>query len=660
MSNEAETLSRPSILAPAGNKASFLAALAAGADAVYCGLKQFSARMEAKNFSVEELVPLTRLAHDKGIKVHVALNSLLKPGDLDKAGRLLEQLKRWVKPDALIIQDLSLVQLARQTGFSGKLHLSTLSHVSFASALKLVRKNIKVDRVVVPRELSIDEIKDLAVACPEGLDLEVFIHGALCYGVSGRCYWSSYFGGKSGLRGRCVQPCRRVYAQNKQSKRFFSCQDLSLDVLVKVLLSIPKVHAWKIEGRKKGPHYVFYTVKAYQTLRDHGSDPKMKKVALQLLSRALGRTGTHYNFLPQRPQNPVKLDIQTGSGLLVGTVKGANQKPYLIPREELLPGDVLRLGYEDESWHGINRVGKYVPKRGRFFLKPTSKKRLAKGVPVFLTDRLEKPLEDMLSKLEGDLIKTPGLKIPPSAFNARLPKRSRKRVTVFDLHVHRKPGKAKSRDRTGLWLPIKSQKGFSRNFVTELWWWLPPVIWPESEKKIKADIDFVLKNGGRNFVLNAPWQIALFSVKKGLNIWAGPFCNTANVLAISTLASMGFKGVIVSPELGRDDYFLLPKQSPLPLGIVISGNWPLCVSRTFSENLKTDKPFTSPKGEKTWASKFGSDYWIYPNWILDIRSKQDKLEKAGYCLFVHLVEPLPKDVRLKKRPGLWNWELGVL
>jgi putative protease len=660
MNNEAETISRPSILAPAGNKASFLAALAAGADAVYCGLKQFSARMEAKNFSVEELVPLTRLAHDKGIKVYVALNSLLKPGDLDRAGRLLEQLKRWVKPDALIIQDLSLVQLARQTGFSGRLHLSTLSHVSFASALKLVRKNIKIDRVVVPRELSIDEIKDLALACPEGLDLEIFIHGALCYGVSGRCYWSSYFGGKSGLRGRCVQPCRRIYAQNEQNKRFFSCQDLSLDVLVKVLLPIPKVRAWKIEGRKKGPHYVFYTVKAYQTLRDHGNDPKMKKMALQLLSLSLGRTGTHYNFLPQRPQNPVKLDIQTGSGLLVGTVKGANQKPYLIPREELLPGDVLRLGYEDESWHGINRVGKYVPKRGRFFLKPTSKRRLTKGVPVFLTDRLEKPLEDMLSKLEGDLIKTPGLKISPSAFDARLPKRSRKRATVFDLYVYRKPVKATPRGRTGLWLPIKSQKGFSRNFVTGLWWWLPPVIWPEEEKKIKADIDFVLKNGGRNFVLNSPWQISLFSIKTGLNIWAGPFCNISNVLAISSLSSMGFKGVIVSPELGRDDYFLLSKQSPLPLGIVISGNWPLCVSRTFSENLETDRPFTSPKGEIAWASKFGSDYWIYPNWIFDIRSKQDKLEKAGYCLFVHLVEPLPKDVRLKKRPGLWNWELGIL
>jgi putative protease len=659
MSDETETFAPPFILAPAGNKASFLAALAAGADAVYCGLKQFSARMEAPNFSIEELAPLTRLAHDKGTKVYVALNSLLKADDLSKAGRLLEQLNRWVKPDALIIQDLSLIQLARQTGFEGRLHLSTLSNVSFAAALKLVKKNLGIDRIVLPRELNIDEIKVMALACPKGLDLEVFVHGALCYGVSGRCYWSSYLGGKSGLRGRCVQPCRRVYTQKEQSKRFFSCQDLSLDVLVKVLLAVPKVRIWKIEGRKKGPHYVFYTVKAYQILRDQGNDPKMKRQAQQLLALALGRTGTHYNFLPQRPQNPVSLDSQTGSGLLVGRIKGTQQKPFLTPKEELFPGDVLRLGYEDEAWHGINRIGKYVPKGGRFFLKPFSKRGPTKGTPVFLIDRKERALEKMLSKLEDELTQTTGLKIPPSVFNASLPKRSRKRVTAFDLHVYRRLGGAKSRGRTGLWLPLQARKRLPKGLGPRLWCWLPPVIWPEEEAQLKELVDLVLKKGARNFVLNAPWQRALFPIPKRLNLWAGPFCNIANTLAIKTLASLDFKGVIVSPELGRQDYFLLPKQSPLPLGIVISGNWPLCVSRSLSENIKTDKPLISPKGEEAWVRKYGSDYWVYPNWILDIRAQQETLEKAGYSMFVHLVEPLPKGVKLKKRPGLWNWNLDL-
>ncbi|MDP3285288.1 MAG: peptidase U32 family protein, partial [Desulfobacterales bacterium] len=161
--------------------------------------------MEAKNFTVEELAPLTQLAHEKDVGVFVAINSLLKQEDLSSAGNLVKQLEKLVKPDGLIIQDLALIDLVKQTGFSGELHISTLANVSFPSALKLVKEKLGVNRVVIPRELSIDEIKALAAACPENLSLEVFVHGALCYGVSGRCYWSSYFGGKSGLRGRCVQ-----------------------------------------------------------------------------------------------------------------------------------------------------------------------------------------------------------------------------------------------------------------------------------------------------------------------------------------------------------------------------------------------------------------------------------------------------------------------
>ncbi|MBW1754298.1 MAG: U32 family peptidase, partial [Deltaproteobacteria bacterium] len=514
---------------------------------------------------------------------------------------------------------------------------STLANGSVSQALKLVRKKLGVDRIVIPRELSIDEIKTMALACPKGLDLEVFIHGALCYSVSGRCYWSSYLGGKSGLRGRCVQPCRRLYTQDRQTEKFFSCQDLSVDVLVKILLSIPQVRAWKIEGRKKGPHYV-----------------------LQLLAGALGRVGTHYNFLPQRPQSPVKVEVQTGSGLLVGNIKGTKEKPFIIAREELLSGDTLRIGYEDEQWHGKSKVRRFVPKKGRLFLKSLSKKRPAKGTPVFLTDRRDKTLENMLTVLEGELNKIPKPRVDASNFRARLPQRSGKRSLAFDLKVYRKIGNKRLRGRTGIWLPIKNPAKMPGSIVSKLWWWLPPVIWPEDETKIKGVVDFVLKKGGRNFVLNTPWQIALFTRAKSLNLWAGPFCNIANPLAVDSLVSLGFNGVIVSPELGREDYLLLPKHSPLPIGIVIAGNWPLCVSRPLAENMKTGQSFTSPKGEQAWVRQYGSDYWMFPNWELDIKAKQDLLMKAGYSLFVHLIEPLPKGVKLKKRPGLWNWNLNLL
>jgi len=122
---------------------------------------------------------------------------------------------------------------------------------------------------------------------------------------------------------------------------------------------------------------------------------------------------------------------------------------------------------------------------------------------------------------------------------------------------------------------------------------------------------------------------------------------------------MGFGGVIVSPELGSEDYQYLPQNSPLPLGIVIAGNWPLCISRVLADNLKPQVAFASPRGEESWAQKYGSNYWVYPNWRLDLSAHRKTLEKAGYCLFVDIDNPLPPQVSLKKRPGLWNWNVGL-
>ena len=154
--------SPPEILAPAGGKKAFLAALAAGADAVYCGLKSFSARMAAENFTLDELARLSNLAHDRGVKVYVPFNTLVKSDELAEAGRIMDALNRWVRPDALIVQDLALVSLARQTSFTGEIHLSTLANVTFPDALEMVRRFPQVKRVVLPRELNIDEVKAMS------------------------------------------------------------------------------------------------------------------------------------------------------------------------------------------------------------------------------------------------------------------------------------------------------------------------------------------------------------------------------------------------------------------------------------------------------------------------------------------------------------------
>lgn len=653
-----ENKQKPAILAPAGNKEAFMAAIAAGADAVYCGLKQFSARKEAKNFALEELNRLTRFAHEKGVGVYIAINALLKTGEIQKAALLVAQLEKYVKPDALIIQDLSLVQIARSAGFSGEIHLSTLANVSFPSALKMADQKMGIHRVVVPRELNIDEIKMMAASCSPNLQLEVFVHGALCYGVSGRCYWSSFLGGKSGLKGECVQPCRRQYAQKDQSAKFFSCRDLSLDVLVKVLLNIKEIAAWKIEGRKKGPHYVYYTTQAYKLLRDEAGDPQTKKTAVQLLERALGRPGTHFFFLPQRPYNPVEIQGQTGSGLLIGKITGEQSAVLLKPLEALLPGDLLRIGYESEPWHQVIKVRQSVPKRGRLVIKIEKNKKPLFGTPVFLIDRREKELQKFLTEAETIVGVPAGNDVPEIPIHLPSPDVYRKNLPSTEFQVHRtvparKPGKIQ-----GVWLSPETGKRLDK-LNHDTWLWLPPVIWPEEEKEGLEQVRVLIKKGFKRFVLNMPWQMAWFDQAENLSLWAGPFCNICNPWAVEAMKKLGFHGVILSPELSAKEYLDFPKNSSLPLGLVISGNWPFCISRIESPELKPQTLFKSPKNEEAWSTRYDGNTWVFPNWKLDIQGEKDRLEKAGYRVFVHLMEPIPSEVALKIRPGKWNWNLSL-
>ena len=651
---------KPEILAPAGNRDAFLAALAAGADAIYCGLKSFSARMAAQNFTLDELAALAELARDRNCKLYLAFNTLLKSDELVPAGRQLEQVGQIVRPDALIVQDLAVAELAKQAEFKGEVHLSTLANVTLAAMLPRLPKAFGIQRVVLPRELDIEEMRQMAANCPMDLGLEVFVHGALCYGVSGRCYWSSYLGGKSGLRGRCVQPCRRRYTQEKTSRRFFACQDLSLDVLVKVLAGIPQIRAWKIEGRKKGPHYVYYTTLAYKMLRDEGQDAQVKKAAVQLLQQALGRPGTHYHFLPQRPQNPIDTQSDSGSGLLVGAVRGERDKAYIEPRMDLLPMDKLRIGYEDDSWHQTFDLAKGVPKRGKFFFKSFQGRVPAKGTPVFLIDRREPTLAGQIADLQQCLKDIVPAKAPGQGrFTLRLTPGSPKKPQVRLMHVMRKAGRRRPDTSLALWLELDQPIQKQAVEPVHAWWWLPPVIWPAEEQRWQELIKALVRKGAHRFVLNAPWQIALFTQFDGLNLWAGPFCNFSNPLAIRAFKIMGGQGVIVSPEMGHTDLQALADKSVLPLGIVVTGFWPFCVSRVLADDLKSGQPFVSPKEEQGWAVRHGALYWIYPNWPLDLRSEQEQLKRIGFRLFVHLEETLPRGVKIKKRPGRWNWDGGL-
>ncbi len=654
------TRKSPAILAPAGDKTAFLAAVAAGADAIYCGLKMFSARMEAHNFSIEDLSRLGRLARERQIRVYIAFNTTLKENEQEKAFRILTKLCRHVMFDALIVQDLAMIPLARQAGFTGDFHLSTLGNLTFPAGLETASK-AGFTRVVLPREFTLDEIKNMAAHAPENLELEVFIHGALCYAVSGRCYWSSWFGGKSALRGRCVQPCRRVYEQKGEKKRYFSCLDFSADVLAKVLKDIPKVTTWKIEGRKKSPHYVYYTVKAFQLFRDQ---PARKKEALAYLDYALGRPFTHYNLLSHRVHNPLAHEDATASGLFTGRVKNP-AAPYFVTREALFPGDLLRIGNEEDAFHDIQNVTRAVPKKAKFFLAKASRHKVKSGTPVHLIDRRGSELAPLLLDLESQADEMAHTKVQPAGqdsdplFSSGQKQASRpQKHRVFDLHVSRgNTAKMTKSAEQGIWI---SGSRYSSRPPGKTWLWLDPLLFVEDASLCQGYINAAIKKGAKNFVLNAIWQISLFAHPERLNLWAGPFCNITNATAVHQLQQYGFSGAIVSPELDKDTFLSLPGASVLPLGVVIHANWPLAVSRIISPDLSVKTLFQSPKKEGAWISRSNDNFYVFPNWCLDLTAHRSMLEKAGYTCFVTLQEPIPRGVTMKNRPGLWNWHLKLL
>ena len=252
------------LLAPAGDFSTALSAFAAGADAVYLGLGEFSARAFAQNFSIEELSDLVRYARAKGKKVYVAFNTLIDESDIDSAVDILSRIDR-AGPDAVILQDLGIARICRRYFPGLEMHASTqlVAH-NLEGVLSLAKIGFK--RIVLARELSLAEISSIVRRAGD-LEFEVFIHGALCYSVSGLCLYSAMEKNRSGNRGKCAYCCRLPQECDGEKILAYSMKDLRLgrDILK---LAEAGVKSLKIEGRMKSDVYVASTVSYYRAILD--------------------------------------------------------------------------------------------------------------------------------------------------------------------------------------------------------------------------------------------------------------------------------------------------------------------------------------------------------------------------------------------------------
>lgn len=327
---QSNSKNRPELALPAGSLQCALYAFKGGADAVYLGLKEFSARKGAVNFTFEDVRKLKQLCMSQNKKFYITLNTLVTDEELPKVEKLLRQLE-YLKPDGVIVQDLGIARLIRESFPTLPLHGSTQLAVHTAQGVKELQK-MGFTRVVLSRELSFNEVERIRMACPD-VELKVFVHGALCYGFSGLCMASECITGRSANRGACAQICRTWFScgeactdngrgsgKNETNSWLFSMKDLCLGELVKEYARIG-IDSLKIEGRMKGPEYVYWCARYYSLLLSGKSEEDEEVEHTKECMQTSFSRETTTGFFKTPEDTLTCTDYPSHRGVRVGTIE---------------------------------------------------------------------------------------------------------------------------------------------------------------------------------------------------------------------------------------------------------------------------------------------------------------------------------------------------
>ena len=630
------------LLAPAGTLEVFEVAVGAGADAVYIGAPFFNAREPARHFSMAELAAMIDHAHRNGVKLYMAMNSLVKE---DEIARLIETLAMLEElgPDALIIQDPGIYYLVRNFFPGLRIHASTLMAAHNSMAVQTLT-NMGFSRVVLPRELTMEEIAKISAVTD--VELEVFIHGAMCFSYSGLCLFSSFQGGRSGLRGRCVQPCRRRYSwqgrgRGQGSGYLFSMNDLQGIGLLGELRKAG-VSSLKIEGRLRSANYVGNVVKAYRLALDSGpADRGALREAEELLERAMGRKATRGYFSGVRPSDLIAPQHSGNIGIFLGKLKpGRGQSASLVLNGSVNKGDRLRLHQEKTgerlsfSLKNIRVAGKTVEKAG-------------KGTKVAIELPALPVAGDTVYKVDlaSDRGSTKKRTIRPDRFAAKVrklgtDKRIRQIVaSVTGGQCLDRPAPWKSQSRKGktkrsgsgsqllpIWarsddpfilrqkfplLPERvvinlSGESFNRflrmkrsgPLFRRIVWALPPIIDEERLAFFQERISKLIEMGFMEWQVAHYSQISLFEGTE-CRLYGDHTLNILNGLALRVAGERGLQGSLISIETDRQNLAAICRQAgEVAKGMVVYSFPALFTSRYTGSPMQYGRTFASPRGER--------------------------------------------------------------
>ena len=545
----------PELLAPAGSSQAFKAAIEGGADAIYIGAPSFNARMNAQNFNDEELVAAISLAHEYGVKVYLAVNTLIYDRELDDYLRCAQN-AYLAGADALIIADIGAAREVKKR-IPIELHASTqLSGHNTKAALELQAAGFS--RMVLAREMPSCDIASFCKSSP--IESEVFVHGALCVSYSGQCLFSSIVGGRSGNRGECAQPCRLPYG--KRGGYPLSLKDLSLAEHIVELCDMG-VSSFKIEGRMKSPEYVRDVTRVWRTLLDerrNASRAEMEHLA-RIFSRG-GHTDAYFTSRVSSSMLGIRSELDKKESASLQKFEKISRKLPATMRAKILKDEPMRLeirvgDFSGEACGDIPQAARTAP-----IGRDSVERSLVKlGDTPYFAEKVEIELDE-------------GLMVPISALNAL--RRSaiealgvnrgaldRKKEDILHVDEREKPLTKAKKIKTALFfdpakIPTEATKYFNIIYIPlELYSqrpcdglgvMLPEVIFDSQTEEIERLLRDAYKAGTRNALVGNIGHIEL-AKRCGFSVHGDMRLNVTNNSSLAKLERLGVEDCILSPEL---------------------------------------------------------------------------------------------------------------
>ncbi|MBE5818963.1 MAG: U32 family peptidase, partial [Clostridiales bacterium] len=554
-------MTKMEILAPAGGTEQLVAAVRCGADAVYLGTSGFNARQNARNFGEVQLAEAIEYCAQRNVQVHVTLNTLIFDNEISELKKHIKQVAE-CGANAIIAQDLATARLVRECCPDMPLHASTQMTVHNSLGVEAARE-LGFSRVVLARELTLDEIS--SIAKNTDIEIETFIHGALCTCVSGACYLSAMLGGRSGNRGRCAQPCRLNFTNRHGREYALSLKDMSY------VKSLPKlmeagVASLKIEGRMKRPEYVAAAVTAVKSALD-GREPDMKQLE-SIFSRDGFTdgylTGKRNVYMYGRRKKEDAQASQSVMGELASLYRAERQSVNVGAEISVRENKPVTLTVND----GINFVTvESVPPQKAINRSTTSEdiyKAISKtgGTPFFL-EGLRAHLDDglavsgsTLNALRRDALeKLLELRKPvPKSFND-VPIEIKKHTPAAKKEVRLRfedfsfVSKNKCRfDK--LIIPVKeilSNSGIANKYKDKLIAELPALVWENDVNSLEQDIESLMKMGITD-VICANIGTAHIALAHGSTVHGDMGLNVLNSVSLEEYKALGVADMTVSFE----------------------------------------------------------------------------------------------------------------